>query len=149
MRIRFKYFRNYMDNFSMVSLIVLITLASVFSIAAGISKAVTDVILFRFEQSIFKNKNIFWNPKESWKNKYKDGDPNKGDKFFMSSTFLVMFTDAWHLFGFLERITLSSAFLLIGLLINKNIWFISGTFIVYIIFFSIFHLFFTRIFIKK
>jgi hypothetical protein len=59
-----------------------------------------DTLQFHFDSSKFskfKPQN-FWNPQISWKNKWKNGDPNYGERFRFSSTFLVGFTDAWHLF---------------------------------------------------
>jgi len=69
-------------------------------IVAAISDAATDVISFRFENSIFskfKNKNWF-DPSESWKNKYKNKNPQDGPAFFGSTTCFVFLTDAWHFF---------------------------------------------------
>lgn len=81
----------------------------IFIFIAGISKAVMDTLLFHFNKSIFSNKNEkWWNPTVSWKNKYKDNDPNKGAKFFGSTTFLVFLTDAWHFF---QMLFLTSIFL--------------------------------------
>lgn len=34
---------------------------------------------------------------ETWTNKYKNNDPNQGEKFLFSTTLLVSFTDLWHL----------------------------------------------------
>ena len=34
---------------------------------------------------------------DSWRNKWKNGDPKQGEKFPFSSTIFVMFTDRWHL----------------------------------------------------
>jgi hypothetical protein len=67
---------------------------------AGICEAVMDKLQFHYDISIFKNfKNqLFWDPSTSWKNKYEDGDPLKGERFFLSKTLFVGFTDAWHLF---------------------------------------------------
>lgn len=39
----------------------------------------------------------FWDPSLSWKNKYKNGDPNLGPKFAGSTTGLVFTTDAYHM----------------------------------------------------
>lgn len=39
-----------------------------------------------------------WNPNTSWKNKYKDGNKENGDAYFLSSTVLVSTTDAYHAF---------------------------------------------------
>ena len=78
----------------------MIYIAFILFIIAGMCEAVMDTLQFHYDKSIFKrNKNqLFWDPSFSWKNKYEDGDPLKGEKFFLSKTFLVGFTDAWHLF---------------------------------------------------
>jgi hypothetical protein len=68
-------------------------------LVSAVSKAVMDSISHGFSQSIFSNLNpLFWDPKVSWKNKWKY--ENRYVKLIMS-TWLVMFTDAWHLFQFL------------------------------------------------
>jgi len=75
---------------------------------AGIFEAVMDKLQFHYEISIFKKfKNqLFWNPTISWRNKYKDGDPTKGEKFFLSKTLFVGLTDAWHLFKLLRTLSI-------------------------------------------
>jgi hypothetical protein len=67
---------------------------------AGICEAIMDKLQFHYDSTIFKDygNQLFWNPAISWKNKYKDGDPTNGEKFFLSKTLLVGFTDAWHMF---------------------------------------------------
>lgn len=37
-----------------------------------------------------------WDPDETWRNKWKNGDPDQGERFPLSSTTLVMFTDPNH-----------------------------------------------------
>ena len=70
-----------------------------FIILAGIFKAVMDKLLFHYSKSIFSNLNQqYWNPKLSCNNKWKNGNEHEGERFFGSSTFFVLFTDAWHLF---------------------------------------------------
>ncbi len=39
----------------------------------------------------------FWYLHESWHNKYKNGNPEEGKAFPLSTTVLVGFTDGWHL----------------------------------------------------
>jgi len=74
-------------------------LSLLFMFIAGFANAIMDVLQFRFNRSIFKNyKALFWNPNVSWRNKWKDGDHTKGERFWLSSSFLVFTTDAWHLF---------------------------------------------------
>ena len=69
-------------------------------IIAAICNSAMDTLQFRFSQSVFSKleKQSYWNPNISWRNKWKDGEKAKGEKFFGSSTFLVFTTDAWHLF---------------------------------------------------
>ena len=77
-------------------------------ILSGMFEAVLDKLQFHYDQSIFKNfKNqLFWNPDVSWKNKYEDGDPMKGERFFLSKSLFVGFTDAWHLFKLFRTLTI-------------------------------------------
>jgi hypothetical protein len=124
----------------------LIILAIIFATISGIAKAICD--LSEEDRIKFKPK-TFWIKSISWKNKWKDGDKSQGEKFWGSSRWFVSFTDAWHLFGLVERISLATAFTLIGLLIAKNIWFIFLTLGCYIIFALSFHVFYTYIFRKK
>ena len=51
----------------------------------------------------------FWNPNESWVNKWKNGDPQQGEKFPLSSTALVFTTDAYHLFRMGRNVTMITA----------------------------------------
>ena len=48
------------------------------------------------------------NMKDTWKNKWKNGDPKQGEKFFLSSTTLVWLTDFFHLVKFLFMVSLST-----------------------------------------
>lgn len=77
----------------------------------GISKAVIDTCLFHYENSVFKGK-LFFNSDESWKFKYRNNDPKQGDKFFLSSTVFVGFTDSFHLFGMINHILICAAIVL-------------------------------------
>lgn len=45
----------------------------------------------------------YWNPEISWKNKYRNGNPEEGEKFYGSSTVFVAITDAKHLLSFIHR----------------------------------------------
>jgi hypothetical protein len=74
---------------------------------AGISEAIMDKIQFHYNKSLFSNKYFnqnFWNPSESWKNKWKEDF--KTEKFLGSSSIFVFLTDAWHLFKFFRNICL-------------------------------------------
>jgi len=71
---------------------------------SGIAEAVMDTLQFKFSESVFKDKNqMFWNPQISWQNKWKDGCPKFGERFWGSSTYFVFVTDAWHLFKWIRN----------------------------------------------
>lgn len=61
----------------------------IFLIIAGILNALMDA-------GEFYNYLPF-NPHLTWRNKYKNEDPQQGEKFFLSTTVLVFLTDRWHL----------------------------------------------------
>jgi len=123
----------------------LIILSIVFSILSGISKAVMDLS----EESKIKGNPLFWHKNKSWQNKWKNGDKKQGEKFWLSSTFFVAQTDAWHLFGMLFRATYAKAYICVGLLISINIWYVFASLVVYIIFASTFHIFHTYKILRK
>jgi hypothetical protein len=75
----------------------LIAAAVLAYILAGAFNGAMDTLLFHYSQSIFPPGSKFWNPRESWRNKWKNGDPTQGEKFPGSSTIMVGFTDGWHL----------------------------------------------------
>lgn len=94
--------------------IILSILSFLLIIFSGVSEAIMDKLNFHFDKSIFSNekyKQIFWNPIESWKNKWKED--LKTEKFLGSSTIFVFTTDAWHLFKFFRN---TSLFIGLGLL---------------------------------
>ena len=80
----------------------------------GFFEAVMDKIQFHYNKSIFINfKNQqFWNPKISWKNKWKNGGKDNGEKFPFSSTLFVFTTDAWHLAKFFRNLCIVIAMFL-------------------------------------
>jgi hypothetical protein len=51
----------------------------------------------------------YWDYEIAWRNKWKNGDPKQGPKFFMSSTALVTYMDGWHLMKFFWLVHLFSA----------------------------------------
>lgn len=73
---------------------------------------VRDSILFKYSQTDLKPAQ-FWNPAESWRNKYKDYPIDKSPKFIGAKTFLVALTDGSHLLVFIE-----TAFFMIAVLIG-------------------------------
>ena len=114
-------------------------------IISGIAKAICDL---SSDDKIKFKPETYWVKSKSWVNKWKNGDPKQGEKFWGSSRWFVLFTDAWHLFGLIERISFAIAFILSGLLIASNIWFIFFALGCYILFATIFHIFYTYIFKK-
>lgn len=126
--------------------ITLIILSVVFSVIAGISKAICDL---SEEGKIKFYKKTFWIKDLSWQNKWKNGDKKQGEKFWLSSRQLVWITDAWHLFGVLFRTTFAKAYICVGLLISINIWYAFASIVVYIIFATTFHIFYTYKIFRK
>ena len=79
-------------------------------ILAASCNAVMDTLSHHYSTSIFINYNpAFWNPKISWKNKYKEGVKAFGPAFYLSTGLLVAFTDAWHLFKSIQIVLLGLA----------------------------------------
>ena len=119
--------------------ITLIILSVVFSVIAGISKAIMDTS----EEGVIKWNPLFWHKHKSSVNKWKNGDKAQGERFFGSSRWFVLFTDAWHLFGVLFRAFYAKVYICIGLLISINIWYTFGVLVAYVIFTTTFHIFHT------
>ena len=82
---------------------VIIISTIVLVVIAAITNAIMDILQQKYKASIFSNLNRyssqFWNPKLSWKNKWKWSEDKQTfvEKFPLSSTVLVWTTDAWHL----------------------------------------------------
>ena len=116
-------------------------LTIIFLVIAAICKAVKDTLEFHYDYSIFAKCNAkYWNPLTSWRNKYKED--LKTPKFWGSTTIFVMFTDAWHLFDFLQTLTMLLAIVLYGTMIY---WAVDLV-IFYVIFCCVFELFYSLIF---
>ena len=112
---------------------------------AAASEAIMDKLNFHFDKSIFSTKQnqLFWNPNESWKNKWKAD--LKTEKFPGSSTLFVFTTDAWHLFKFFKNTAL---FIGLPLLYLGGINIILSIFIARFIYGVIFTLFFDKFLVK-
>lgn len=73
-------------------------IAAILSYAiAGAMNGAMDKLQFHYGKSIFPKGSQYWDPKLSWRNKYKNGDVNQGPKFPGSTTIFVWLTDGWHL----------------------------------------------------
>ena len=67
---------------------------------AGACDGFNEVIKFdyqSFEKTFPDARNQFWNPSVSWRNKWKNGNPDEGRKFPGSTTIFVWTTDGYHL----------------------------------------------------
>lgn len=101
-------------------MISLLVISLIFSILSGFAKAICDL---SEEGKLKFNPEIFWIKNLSWKNKWKNGDFKQGEKFFGSSRWFVALTDAWHLFGLIERIGFIITWVSVGILITISSWY--------------------------
>lgn len=124
--------------------ITLIILSVVFSVIAGISKAICDLS----EEGKIKGNIYYWHKSVSWQNKWKYGQKELGEYFWGSSRWFVMFTDAWHLFGLLFRVSFITAYTSIGLLANVSYFYLFGVLVAYILFATSFHFSYNNLFRK-
>jgi len=83
-------------------------------IISGVSKSICDVSASNYYYSKLPQNPYYWCKSMSYRNKWKNGDIKQGEAFLGSSTFLVLLTDAWHLFDVIRDITLIAACLLVG-----------------------------------
>ena len=79
---------------------------------SGMAKGFNETLEFNWHgfEAVFPKANPkwFW-PQQSFKNKYRDGDPAKGPKFPLSTSVLVFTTDQYHLNNFIHRASLTAA----------------------------------------
>jgi len=127
-------------------LITLIIASVVLTIVSGFAKAVMDLS----EEGKIKFKpSRYWIKAMSSPNKWKDGDPRKGEKFFGSSRWFVSLTDAWHVFGYIFRASYAIAFLAIGSLALYNPLLPLLAIPAYALFAGVFHIFHTYKILRK
>ncbi len=82
---------------------------------AGVAKGFNETLQFHwkeFHRQFPKARAEWYNPAVSWKNKYKNGDPNAGPRYFLSTSVLIMFTDQYHLDNFINRMAWGTAIVL-------------------------------------
>ena len=70
-------------------------LTSSLTFASGLCDGTAEHLKFHCTSS-----STYWNPNLSWVNKWKNGDPAQGEKFWQSSRALVWTTDGYHLMRF-------------------------------------------------
>ncbi len=81
-------------------------------LTSGAAKGFNETLQFNWQgfNDVFPGANPQWfYPAQSFKNKYKDGDPDKGAKFPLSTSVLVMLTDQYHLNNFIHRASMTAA----------------------------------------
>ena len=71
-----------------------------FMLISGMIDGTVESLNYHYRDG-FKNRipmanNQFWNPRQSWKNKYRNGDPSQGEKFSGSTDLLICTTDGYH-----------------------------------------------------
>ena len=113
---------------------------------SGFAKAVMDL---SEEGKIKLKPSRYWIKSMSSPNKWKDGDPRKGEKFFGSSRWFVSLTDAWHVFGYIFRASYAIAFLAIGSLALYNPLLPLLAIPAYAFFALVFHIFHTYKILKQ
>ena len=112
---------------------------------AGICNACMDTIRYHWTTSIFFSLNTkyqqWFRPTLSWRNKWKNGDPNEGERFLGSSTVFVWLTDFRHFAKLLMLLFISLAIVFYHPVYE---WWTDIP-IMYITFTGIFELFFSKI----
>jgi len=81
-------------------------------VLSGACDATAEVLRINYAQykSVHKNANDqFCNPAISWTNKWRNGDPEQGDAFFLSSNALVWTTDKYHMMRAARNVTMIAA----------------------------------------
>lgn len=99
----------------------------IFWFLASIFNGAMDMNFNMFDRSVFsKLKGTFWNPDESWRNKWKNGDRAQGERFWGSSTIFVSITDSWHLFKAFMLLCLLASILTFRVFYIVDIWWINA-----------------------
>jgi len=111
---------------------VYLILIGLLLVIAGASNAVMDVLKFRYQDSVFSRlNNQNWWDEFSWRNKYKDRIPERGERFPGSTTIFVFVTDGWHFFQMIWRTSMTLA-IIFGVFstLNFSMWLFFSIFIV-------------------
>ena len=94
------------------------------SFVSGASWGLHEVTAHHFSSVKAKHPGInerFWNPAESWKNKYVNGDPEQGRTRFAGIIIPAHVTDAKHILASVNQITAAGAGATIGFSIGIDI----------------------------
>lgn len=94
-------------------------------ILAGAADGLRDAVTYHNDR-VLKGLNVsprFWGA-DSWRNKYKNGDPQQGEKFPGSTSVFVFVTDAPHLLKFLDNFFTAGAISFKIVQGNKKRWYL-------------------------
>jgi hypothetical protein len=108
-----------METTVVLFLLILATLSSVLDLSS---------------QGKFKSEKL--NMKDTWQNKWKNGNVKEGEKFFLSSTSLVFLTDFFHFVKFLYMTCLS---ILVTVSLTLPFYYSFGFYALYGLTFEIFY----------
>jgi len=78
----------------------------------GTCKGFNETLVFHYKAFFDRFPNLsrkWFDPRKSWRNKYKNGDPLEGPKFPLSTTVFAFTTDQYHLNNFIGRSALFTA----------------------------------------
>jgi len=107
---------------TLTTILILAGIGVLLSILAGVANSIMDTLNFKYTESKFSkipetSKWYWWlnTPGVTWRNKYKNRDPEQGPAFIGSTTIFVWVTDAWH---FCQMVMLSSFQMMIALSIT-------------------------------
>lgn len=104
-------------------------------IISALFKALMDTCASTFPSSRLRNLNpLFWDKSQSWRNKWKNGDPAQGERFPGGSTIFVSLTDGWHLMQHFFLFFMFAAFPLyhfLPALIVWQFWYITDFALIY------------------
>lgn len=73
---------------------------------AGLCDGTAETLKFHsfgFFHVFRKANKYFWDPAISWKNKYKNHEPDEGPRFWQSTSALVALTDGYHLMRLIKN----------------------------------------------
>lgn len=120
-------------------IIIHLSLSALLWLCAGAANGVMDHLWYHYEQHRIQPEQ-YWNPKVSWKNKYRDYPEDTRAAFPFAKTALVWLTDGWHLMKHIMLLCISGAIVLLTSLLirlhrvgayNALFWFIVAWVITY------------------
>lgn len=120
-------------------------------IIASICNSIMDTSSHHYSTSIFKDLNpMWWNGEISWKNKYIDGDFNKGFRKWWRFNYPVQLTDCFHFFKTLMIIFITISIVTFDSSLIKNGYYLIFYIFMYGVIWNItFSLFYDKILRKK